>query len=126
MNVSDISYKQKSPCNNCPYRQDTPLKVWDKAEFEKLLKQDKEQFGKLYHCHKKNGSACIGWLMNQDMRNIPNLNLRMSLMKNNVGRDYLDKLKCNSPMYKTVELMSYENYPELKPESTPAGAEHLD
>lgn len=77
-------YSCKSPCANCPYRKDAPLQLWDKAEFAKLLDKDNEYMGTTYMCHKKNGSVCVGWLIDQDNRNLPSIALRMSLMKHNV------------------------------------------
>lgn len=103
-----------SPCNNCPYRVDAPLQFWHKEEFIKLLAQDKEQFGATYGCHKNNGTACIGWLMNQDKRNFPNINLRLLLSKHNVTREYLDKLSCDGEMFETIQEMAETNYEELE------------
>lgn len=107
-------YKGTSPCANCPYRKDAPLRLWAIEEYRTLLEQDKEQFGKLYSCHKKNGTVCKGWLINQDIRNHPNLMLRISFIKNKITRKYLDKLKSVKPMFNTVEDMCFANYPELK------------
>lgn len=108
--------KGRSPCKSCPYRKDTPLQHWDKSEFETLLAKDKEYMGAVYGCHKKNGTVCKGWLMNQDERNLPCIQLRISLSKQNITREYLDKLKCAVPRFETVEEMCYANYPELKKE----------
>jgi hypothetical protein len=108
------SYCKTSPCNNCPYRKDAPLKHWSIEEFIDLLAKEKDHFGTVYNCHKNDGSVCIGWLMNQDKRRLPSIALRLSLSRNNITREYLDKLKCKSPMFDTVEEMCYTNYPELK------------
>jgi|SRR6478736_1532975 len=98
------------PCKSCPYRKDAKLQFWSKFEFDKLLKEDKQQFGGLYKCHKNDGSCCKGWLINQDSRGLPNINLRMTLMKENVSRSYLDSLKCKVPMFETIEEMANTNY----------------
>ena len=103
-----------SPCNNCPYRKDAPLQHWSKEEFINLLNTEKDFFGAVFGCHKKDGSVCVGWLMNQDKRGFPSLALRVSLTKNNVTKEYLENLKCKSPMYDSVEEMCYANFPELK------------
>lgn len=108
-----ISYSKISPCNNCPYRKDAPLRHWSIEEFKDLLKSEEDYLGKVYGCHKKDGHTCVGWLMNQDQRNFPSIALRISLSQNKVSRQYLDKLKCKSPMFETVEEMCYTNYPEL-------------
>lgn len=108
------NYFKKSPCNNCPYRKDAPLQLWAKEEFEDLLNSEKEQFGKIYGCHKKDGHVCVGWLMDQDKRNLPSIMLRMSLSKNNVTRKYLDSLHCKSELFESIEEMAKENYPNIK------------
>src|ERR1035437_6274972 len=103
-----------TPCGNCPYRRDSPLQHWDKKEFEQLLQHDKEQFGKVYGCHKNNGTVCRGYLMNQEKRNLPNINLRLQLAEKNVTRKYLEGLKCKSEMFDTIEEMSLANFPDIK------------
>lgn len=107
--------KCSSPCKDCPYRKDAPLKLWQKFEFVKLMKDDKEQFARIYYCHKNNGNVCVGYLMNQDKRRLPNLNLRMILSKYNITTKQLDALKCKVPMYDTIEEMCEKNYQELRP-----------
>lgn len=101
------------PCNNCPYRTDAPLRHWDKTEFQTLLNSETEQFGKVYGCHKNNGSVCVGWLMKQDENNLPSIRLRIALSKHNVTRTYLDSLHSPAPLYKTVKAMIKANFPEL-------------
>lgn len=113
MSQQITTYQKKSPCNNCPYRTDAPLKLWDKSEYEKLLSQD-EQWGAVYGCHKKDGHVCVGWMMKQLENGTPNLNLRLSLMRNKVSREYLDSLHCKSELYESVEQMVEANYPEIK------------
>lgn len=103
----------KSPCGNCPYRKDAPLQLWDKQEFKTLLESEDDFIGKVYKCHKNNGSVCIGWLIDQDNRNHPSLALRMSLIKHNVTRKYLDSLKSEFEMFKSIKDMVRANFPEL-------------
>lgn len=104
-------FKCKTPCANCPYRKDAPLAHWSVDEFIDLQNSENDYMGKVYGCHKKNGSTCIGWLMNQDKRNMPSIALRISLIKNNVKRKYLDSLYCKSEMFETVKEMINANYP---------------
>lgn len=101
------------PCGNCPYRTDAPLKLWHKEEFKKLLSTEKDYMGAVYHCHKKNGSACIGWLMKQDENNFPSISLRISLIQHSVSREYLDSLHSPAPLYKDVKSMIKANFPQL-------------
>lgn len=102
-----------SPCGNCPYRTDSPLRHWPKEEFALLLANEASELGKSYSCHKQNGSVCVGFLMNQDERRFPSIMLRLDLIQNNVGRDYLDRLACPVPLFESVEEMVGANYPEL-------------
>lgn len=106
-------FKPTQPCGNCPYRKDAPLQLWHREEFARLLANDKLQFAPLYDCHKKNGHVCVGWLMNQDERRFPNINLRMKLSKENITGEYLDSLICSSERYSTIEEMVEANFPEL-------------
>ncbi len=69
--------------------------------------------GTVYGCHKKNGDVCVGWLMMQDKNGFPSIALRLKLSRENVTRDYLDKLNSPSEMYATTEEMISANYPEL-------------
>lgn len=101
------------PCGNCPYRKDAPLRHWHIEEYKKLLRSENDYFGSVFHCHKNNGSICIGWLMKQDENRLPSIALRMQLSKHNITVEYLDSLKCSSPLYKDVREMIQANYPEL-------------
>jgi hypothetical protein len=113
----DVRFALKSPCNNCPYRMDAPLQLWDKIEFKKLLEYERvpsEQFEKqtAYGCHKKNGNYCAGWVMQQIQRGMPSIPLRLALLK--APKNYVEELHCESEMFDNVEEMCYANYPELE------------
>lgn len=108
-----MKYNRKSPCNNCPYRKDAPLKHWAKEEFIDLSKKDSDEIGSVYACHKKDGHVCVGWLMNQDQRGLPSLALRMDLSRQEVNRKYLDALHSKSQMYGSISEMCINNYPEV-------------
>lgn len=105
-----MEFKSDTPCNNCPYRVDATRQLWHREEFKKLLANDDKQWAPVYACHKNNGCICVGWLMDQDRRNHPNLNLRMMLSKKSITREYLDSLHCPSEMYKSIEEMVKANY----------------
>ena len=108
-----MDYKRKQPCNNCPYRCDAPLQHWSKEEFSDLMKKDSDYMGAVYGCHKNDGHVCVGWLMDQDNRNLPSIMLRISLSKNQVNRTYLDDLNCKSKMFGSIKEMVKANYPEI-------------
>ena len=101
------------PCSNCPYRTDSPLKLWHISEYEKLLAKENEYLGSVYNCHKNNGSICIGWLMKQDENRFPSIMLRILLSKHNITRKYLDSLHSPAKLYKNVKAMIKANYPKL-------------
>jgi|SRR6185312_1208926 len=107
------TYHCTQPCNNCPYRTDSPLRHWHKEEFIKLLNSENDYMGSTYACHKNNGSICIGWLMKQDENRLPSIALRISLSVNKITRNYLDSLHSPAPLYKNVEEMIKANYPEI-------------
>lgn len=106
-------FECKSPCRNCPYRRDAPVAHWAKEEFEKVIEAEKSELGKVFGCHKNNGSICVGFLMNQDTRGFPSIALRLALSKHAVDRNYLDELKCKSDMYDSIEEMCRANFSEL-------------
>ncbi|MBL8605122.1 MAG: hypothetical protein JNK72_24545 [Myxococcales bacterium] len=49
-------------------------------EFQKLLETDQSELGAIYGCHKDNGQACIGWLLDQRQRDLPSIRLRLALI----------------------------------------------
>jgi hypothetical protein len=104
-------YKRTEPCTTCPYRKDAPLQLWSIYEFKKLLKHDKDFFGAIYGCHKKDGHTCVGWLIDQEKRGLPSLALRIDLGKNGVTREYLESLQPLGEHYRSIEEMVYANYP---------------
>jgi hypothetical protein len=101
------------PCRDCPYRTDAPLRLWAREEFEGVLESEGELLGRVYQCHGKTGSVCVGWLMNQDERGFPSIALRVALMRHEVTRDYLDSLRSPAPLYKSVQDIVRANFPEL-------------
>lgn len=107
-------YCRTQPCNNCPYRLDAPLQHWSIAEFVDLIDSDSSTYGKVYGCHKNDGHVCVGWLMDQDNRNLPSIALRISLSSNNVSRQYLSKLNCKTGLFKSIRQMCIANFKQLK------------
>lgn len=77
-----------SPCTNCPYRKDAPLRYWDRKEFQDLLASEDleiKPFGSIYSCHNHKNRTddargmCAGWLLDQKKRGIPSIYLRVAL-----------------------------------------------
>lgn len=109
-------FKGQSPCIDCPYRTTAPLKKWDVCEFKSLWDNQSDPFSKLYLCHKNNGTACKGWLITQVKEGVPNINLRLALIKGPTPYNYINNLRARGPLYPNVKEMIRANYPELLPE----------
>lgn len=68
--------------------------------------------GTVYGCHKKDGHICRGFLIDQDRRNLPSIQLRMSLSKYKVTREYLDNLSTKNELYDSIQEMASANFPD--------------
>lgn len=89
----------QQPCSTCPYRMDSPRKLWHKSEFERLLESEADTLGSsVYACHKqarlhaKTRGVCAGWLLDQKRRNIPSIKLRIALAMDESLVQALDKV----------------------------------
>jgi hypothetical protein len=106
----DPGFAQRTPCADCPYRKDAPLKLWDRAEFVDLLASERSQFGKLYGCHKQNGNACIGWLLDQRKNGVGSIALRMRLItKPEAARQFEECHSGGAKMFVSVAAMCRAN-----------------
>jgi hypothetical protein len=112
--MSDSIFNKTQPCQNCPYRKDAPLWLWSIEEFKKVVSSEKSEYGRVFLCHKKDGNACVGWLIDQDRRGLPSIALRVELSKAGITREYMDKLSSPAPLYDDIEQMCTANFPELK------------
>jgi hypothetical protein len=110
--MDNKTFCKQSPCASCPYRVDTPLKIWAVIEFKKLIETEKSQMGAVYSCHKQDGTLCTGWLMQQVKDYLPSIALRLTLLKHNITEEFLQSLSCKSPVYASVIEMCRANYPE--------------
>jgi hypothetical protein len=71
------------PCEKCPYRRDAPIGLWVKDHYELVIKID-QPFGGIFMCHKDKENKekmCAGWLLDQKNRRVPNMMLRLKLMR---------------------------------------------
>jgi hypothetical protein len=106
----------KTPCASCPYRKDVPVKTWHRSEFENLLAQDQDQFGRMFGCHKfrfrpsEEQHFCAGWLLDQKERGYPSLHLRMFLITNGITVEQLDEITSGGlDLYPTIKAMCLAN-----------------
>ena len=110
------------PCNNCPYRKDAPLRIWDVSEFIRLLQEDvkdanSENLGSGFGCHKQNGNTCTGWIVTQLKSNNPSIMARITELKlrlNGYAENLKKAMNEQSNLYGSLEEMVLANFPELK------------
>lgn len=70
-------YDLRAPCACCPYRRDAPLGKWHASHFIELAANDRNEFGPIYLCHCRDGNPCVGWVLDQRRRGLPNITLRI-------------------------------------------------
>ena len=93
-----MKWDTREPCGNCPYRKDAKLGLWDKGEFDNVMKQDADPIsGDIFGCHATvkaapvDRSVCAGWLLDQKRRGLPSIKLRLKLMKHEEAVDCLEQ-----------------------------------
>ena len=107
----------ESPCKSCPYRKDSPLALWDRYEFENLLKHDADPMqGAVFGCHatrhrpREEQGPCAGWLLDQKRRGTPSIQLRLRLMRNEeAGHCYENVSEGGLELYETLQEMCEVN-----------------
>lgn len=83
-----MRWDNRTPCASCPYRKDVPTGTWHVSEFENLLANDADPVaGGVFGCHKwrhrpkDERRLCIGWLLDQQRRGMPSIQLRLLGMR---------------------------------------------
>lgn len=112
-------WDQETPCATCPYRRDTKLQLWKEVEFTDLREKDAEPMSApIYQCHStaKRPDAerrpCAGWLLDQQRRNIPSIQLRLKLIHSEEARQLLDRVNPgDAELYDSIQEMHETNYP---------------
>lgn len=110
-------FDNETPCAQCPYRKDAPLKLWDRVEFENLLEQDADPIrGHVFGCHKhrhqpkRERRPCVGWLLDQKKRGIPSIQLRLMLMKSEVARKHFARIHSKGlKLFRSIQAMCRAN-----------------
>ena len=98
------------PCGTCPYRRSTPLGVWYASEYERLQREDGEQFGSVFGCHAYDGTICRGWLADQKRRGVPCITLRLRLTRRGQDADTFAGVDENDPdLYCSIAEMVRAN-----------------
>lgn len=126
------SHERRKPCGNCPFRKEAPLAYWHPTMYLMLtrIERQEEQLGQasVFGCHKDRHEApekqeyCIGWLLNQRERGVPNLALRISLAMNEhheAACAQFNECEPDGEMYESVEELVQVNLArdrELHPE----------
>ncbi len=99
----------KTPCGDCPYRRDAPLGKWDPQEFLDLEASDMDIASPMYGCHKKDGTLCRGWVIDQRERDIPNVELRFHLACVPGMSDEVRDVRCPVPRWPSIRVMAQAN-----------------
>lgn len=111
-----MNFDRRSPCTSCPYRKDAPLHLWDLAEFESLLANDRnEMTGAVYQCHEgrkqpdEERRPCMGWMLDQKRRNVPSIQLRMLLMRNAEACAAFNEAHAGAKLFASIAAMCRAN-----------------
>ena len=104
-------YDRRESCAQCPYRTDAPLAKWHPDHFVKLLRDDADLFtAPVYGCHNRDGNVCVGWLLDQRDRDLPNIRLRLSLAR---SPEFITQLReahdGDHPRFESVRAMCLAN-----------------
>ena len=108
-------WDRSTPCKSCPYRRDSKRGLWHPTEFVNLLRND-HQWGAVFGCHEFNKRPpaehrpCAGWLLDQQQRGLPNLNLRILLLRDPTARACFAALSsAGLKLYRTIKSMCRAN-----------------
>lgn len=99
----------RTPCGDCPYRRDAPLGKWDPREFVELEKSDMDLASPMYGCHKKDGTLCRGWVIDQRERDMPNVTLRFHVAMVPDMRAEVAAVRCPVPRWPSIRVMAQAN-----------------
>lgn len=120
--TTDERFTCDKPCASCPYRKDAPLALWDIAEFRNLKAHDSELMGNMFDCHgetqKPMGERkpCVGWLLDQKRRFIPNIQLRIRLRLIPAALAQFERINEDGlELYRSIDEMIEANYPGGRP-----------
>lgn len=112
-----MKFDTTSPCKSCPYRKDSPLRMWDRSEFQNLLAADADPLGgALFGCHKfrhrppDEHHFCAGWLLDQKRRGFPSILLRFFFAKHKTTQAIIDTITSGGhALYPTLKQMCRAN-----------------
>ncbi len=110
-----LKWDTESPCESCPYRKDAQLELWHSSEFENLLEHDRNEMdGNLFACHgtknQEQQGVCAGWLLNQQRRGLPAIQLRLALMRSEEAQALLEKVNDGGhELYNSIAEMCAAN-----------------
>lgn len=114
-----MKFDNREPCKTCPYRKDVPIGTWHKSEFTSLLAHDADPvYGHQFGCHqyRKRPVAehrpCVGWLLDQRRRNVPSMQLRLTLItKKAASKQFKEISDGGHEIYDSIEEMARVNIP---------------
>lgn len=105
------AFRLKSPCDECPWRRDTPIGRFPPSKFEELQSTVAQDFGSgFFACHKTaedddmdDPAVCAGYLLGDGVRNI---HVRLAAV---TGRLDLRSVRSQVPLYETFAEMAEAN-----------------
>lgn len=105
--MSDRSFAAKSPCDECPWRKDSPIGRFPPERFERLRSTCEQGANKpLFACHKTQEGrevACVGWLIVEGHNNFA---VRVALIQR---RFSYDEIENSHPLYESYDEMARAN-----------------
>lgn len=111
-----MRWDTREPCESCPYRVDAQPEKWHQSEFEKLLMNNANEYsGAIYSCHSsrlvpEGSTVCAGWLLDQQRRGLPSIQLRVILCTNEAAVMALEEVSDGGhELYDSIEEMCKVN-----------------
>lgn len=130
--------ERRKPCPNCPFRKDAKLAYWHPTMYLMLQRIEKTEHDlegmRTFGCHKdRHGprediEPCVGWLLNQRERGVPNLALRILLATNDEALKQFEECEADGEVYETVTELVEANLDRdriLNPERYDAEGEYV-
>ncbi len=124
-----MKYDNRQPCKTCPYRKDVAPGTWHPDEFLNLMRHDaNEMSGAQFGCHQyrtmppSEHRPCIGWMLDQQQRDVPSIQLRMTLMRNKEALAcFMEMTDGGRPLYSSIQEMVRANLGARRRQSKTGG-----
>lgn len=101
--------QRSKPCETCPYLRSTPLGIWDKSEYLRLLQFDEptyKQSSSTFRCHNDSNCLCQGWLDCHDATQL--LSIRIASIQQRLAPDFNFE-RSGADVYSSAKELVYAN-----------------